>query len=165
MYNQFEDQDERNAFLPPEFRNQTKAQIYSTLNNQYLLPAKDSRGVSKRYLARVHSNEVFRVGKIAILQFEATLVPEDVQKHNFLNVSIMVARLNQLLQLLHLPQLGFDAGNYPDEEWVLRIIRYIDGYNILGFYKRAIRNFQRPNILAAEVYVDSDYQCGSQGSC
>lgn len=151
MFNHFEEHDERNAYLPPELRNQTKAQIYSALSTQYLLPAKDSRGVSKRYLARVFTHEVFRVGKVALLQFEATLTPEELQKHNFLSVSIMVAKSNQLLLMLNQPQLGFEAGSFPDESWMIRIIRFIDGYNILGFYKRPVNNFRRPNILASEV--------------
>ena len=66
-------------------------------------------------------------------------------------LSIIVERLNMLLQQIALPQLGFAEGIYPEESWVMRVVRYIDRVNLLGCYVRGIRNVVEPNIPAMRV--------------
>lgn len=137
--------------LPPEVRNQSKSQLYSATAFTFFLPSKHSRATSKLYLHRVQTNQVFRVTRQAILEFESRLQPDECVRVSFLNIPMVVARLNRLLVQLGLPDLSFTATTMPDDDWVFRVVRFVDQNNLLGCFKRAVRNAQPPNIMAATM--------------
>ena len=52
--------------------------------------------------------------------------------------SQLVAKLNSLLAETNRPNIGFDLGMVPEEDWLVRITRYVDRGNILGVFLEAI---------------------------
>ena len=63
---------------PAEIRQLTKSQLYKLLAAEWILPNKDSRGVTREYLAGVYLNQLFRVGRLELQQFEARLMFDDL---------------------------------------------------------------------------------------
>lgn len=151
MHNNFEVEQGHHPDIPEEYRVQSKAKIYQNLSQTYFLPDKDSRGLSKLYLARVHRNMVFRVNRQVLLQYECGLQQDETLKTSFLNLGLLMSRMNLLLQQLAQPQLGFDQNTLPDENWLLRICRFIDRTNILGAFRRGVRDAIDPLIPASEM--------------
>jgi hypothetical protein len=72
-------------------------------------------------------------------------------KSSFINVGLLVRRLDVLLQQTGRLPLGFEQTALPDEDWLLRLVRFIDRTNILGAYRRAVRNSQPPDIPASQM--------------
>ena len=123
---------------PAEIRQLTKSQLYKLLAAEWILPNKDSRGVTREYLAGVYQNQLFRVGRLELQQFEARLLFEDLARNSFFNMSVVLERLIALMTQLGLPPLGFNENVNPDETWVCRIARYIDQWNILRIFRRRV---------------------------
>lgn len=136
---------------PLALRHLTKNQIYTRLSNEFILPAKDSRAVSRAYLCSIHQGTVFRVERHLMLQFEANLQMDELARGPAQNVTLVIERTNGLLRQLQRQQLGFAPGCYPDEGFLFRIVRYIDRTNLLGIFRRAVREAIAPNILANQV--------------
>ena len=67
------------------------------------------------------------------------------------DLGIIVDRTDALVAQLRLPQMGFAKGCYPDESWLMKIVRFIDSNNLLGFFVRAIHNAFEPKIAAMQV--------------
>ena len=137
--------------LSPEVRNQSKSQLYSVNAFTFFLPSKHSRATSKLYLYRVQTNQVFRVMRQQILEFESRLQPDECVRVSFMNIPMVVARLNRLLVQQGLQELSFTATTMPDDDWVFRVVRFVDQSNVLGCFKRGVRNSQPPNVLAATM--------------
>lgn len=136
---------------PHELRQLTKSQIFKNLSLDYFLPQKESRAVSRTYLSRVHQNQVYRIERVALLQFEAILQEDELARAANQNVTILIERADSLLRQLGQRELGFLPGTYPDEGWLYRIIRFIDPSNLLCIFRRAVRNTVPPAIIASRV--------------
>lgn len=142
---------ENRANEPELFRPLTKHAIYKLLSNEFLLPAKDSRAVTRGYLSAVYRNEVFRVNRVDILTFEARLTTEDLVRTSFSCLLTSIDRLSRLLELQNHRGLGFRGSSLPDECWLYRIARFVDAYNLLGLFRRRIPNAPRPDIDASTM--------------
>lgn len=136
---------------PAELRMLSKGQIFKMLSSEWAIPAKESRGVSRAYLVNVYRGEVYRVGRIHLQTFEAALTPGDMTRSTFFSMSVAYERLSNLMQILNLAPLGFSLTNLPDEAWFLRIVRYVDQYNILRVFRTRVPQAQRPLIAPARV--------------
>lgn len=132
---------------PAQIREWSKSKLYSELSETYLLPSKESRGVTRSYLVRVFTNQVYRVERVAILQFETHLTVHELKKAVFFNVNLLVDRLERLMAQLNLPALGFGDGTAPEEDWFRRILRYVDPTNILQGFKLPVHGYQTPHIF------------------
>ena len=115
MFNEVEHVDEDR---PAELRGLSKNQLYKLLNNEYLLPCKESRGVTSVWLVGVYRNQFFRVRRQDIQVFEATLSLEEAAKNSFFNLGAVMDRLRLLMPVLHLNPLGFADHVNPDEPWL-----------------------------------------------
>lgn len=147
MLNQPEEPQAR-AGEDPETRNMTKSQIFKLLSGTYFLPTFDSRALSRSYLLQVRRHAIFRIERHALLQFEATLELEHHAKKGSHNLTILVERLETLLQQLGERPLGFRPGCYPEECWVHRVVRFVDRSNLLEVFKLPIPGAIDPAILA-----------------
>lgn len=137
----------------PETKALTKSQLYKLLASTYSLPSPDSRATSRSLLLRIRQNEVFRVERQVLLQFEANLALEDLVRQGSHNMTILVEKLTILLDQLGERPLGFLPGNYPEESWLYRVIRFVDQGNLLGVFKRSIPGAHVPDILASRMYA------------
>lgn len=77
----------------PETKALTKSQLYKLLASTYSLPSPDSRATSRSLLLRIRQNEVFRVERQVLLQFEANLALEDLVRQGSHNMTILVEKL------------------------------------------------------------------------
>ena len=143
--------DVGNANEPAEIRGLSKCKLYKLLSNTYMLPCKESRGVTREYLVEVYRNTVFRVNRNEIQQFEANLMLDEQLKNSFFNLGVVMDRLALLMNILHFLPLGFNDHVKPDEAWISRVARFVDPFNILRVFRRRVRNAARPAITAARV--------------
>lgn len=135
----------------PETRNLSKSQLYKILAATFVLPASDSRAVSRSYLLRVRRDQVFRIDRHELLQFEADLEVRHHTKKGYHNLTILLERFAMLLEQLGFRELGFTPGNYPEESWVYRAVRFTDRSNILDVYRLPVPNAVEPDILSTRV--------------
>lgn len=129
------DQDRRNK-EPIEIRNQTKTQLYDLLKSKYILPDRESRGVSRQYLVAVYEGLVMRVERGVLLSFEANLDLSHLVKAGPVSISTVLRKLDTLQYQISARPLGFPDSGLPDEEWLWRIARYLDTNNILGLFRK-----------------------------
>jgi hypothetical protein len=136
---------------PMAIRQWTKTKLYEHLNDTYLLPAKESRGVTRSYLVGVYTDRVYRVERSTMLQFESRITLAEQKKSVFYNVSLLVERLDRLLDQLGQNQLGFPEGSIPEEQWFTRVLRFADQNNILGGFRLPIRDAPVPELFSARA--------------
>lgn len=128
-----------------KFEGLKKKAIYKELSEKYLLPEFSCRAISKTYLAGVDEGIYYRVQRSSILEFESKL--PWLEKHRAIQipVSAIVERLSRFLSKIGKSELGFKPGCFADERWLLRVIRFEDRYNILGFFRTRAPGAQKPN--------------------
>lgn len=125
---------------PEEIRQLTKGQLFDQLSSRLYLPEKNSKGVNRRYLVGVYTNEFFNVETLVIKRFELDLTPGQLKKAPYVNLCDLYTKLSQVLTEMRRSPLGFAPGIVPEEKWLLRVTRYIDQQNITGTFFEAIPN-------------------------
>lgn len=133
---------------PEAIRHLKKKALYKQLSEQWLLPDENSKGVNRAYLVAVYNARVFRASLLDYKRFEIELTPRQLKKTPFLNTADAYVKMERLLAELALPGLGFEIGAFPEDNWLYKIIRYVDRNNATGVYLEPIRNARVPD----EVY-------------
>jgi hypothetical protein len=136
---------------PPEIREWSKTKLHAHLSEQFCLPSRESRGVTRTYLVLVYQNQAFRITRQELLQFESTLTPAENRKTPFYCVSLLYERLNLLLPMLGLLPFAFPENCLPEEDWFSRILRWADRFNVLEAFQRRINGAPPPHIFAARA--------------
>ena len=121
---------------PEVLRKLSKHAIFKLLASTYILPEEHCRAVNRRYLVRVYSNEVFRLNRLTLLDFESRLTLEEQVRSSNQSVANLVEKANRILNDHNELQLGFEGNCLPDEHWIYRVVRYIDPYNVTGSFKK-----------------------------
>ena len=107
-----------------------KSELYRDLMELYHLPDIHAKGVTKEYLMRVKNKQVFTVERV---QIQSYLVKESCQKRILryqFRTEVEYERLNALLRSRNKYELGFDTTKgYPNEKWLMEVIRYCDPLN------------------------------------
>ena len=135
--------DER-ANEPEVLRKLSKHAIYKLLSATYILPDENCRAVNRRYLVRVYSHEVFRLPRLTLLEFESRLTLEEQIRSSCQSVANLVEKVDRILADNDQPRLGFEGNTLPDEQWIFRLIRYVDPFNTTGTFKRRVAGAPRP---------------------
>ena len=133
---------------PQETRELSKSKMYQILAEQYLLPDKDSKGVSRSYLVKVWRNMVYRVPRKAILEFESRLALDETRKQPFYTLSLLSERFDRFLLSLGMRPLGFGEFTCPEENWYSRVLRYVDDFNCLEAFQKRVAGASRPPVFA-----------------
>jgi hypothetical protein len=144
--------ENNNDDLPPEFRGITKTSLYNGLVNEVLLPPLESKGVNKRYLVRVATNQIFRLNLLDFKRFEITLLPRHWKKQVYLNLGVLFRKLTLLMGERNLPELGFIEQNIPSEEYLIKVCRYIDQENITEAFLESCPNPTIVNSLSRQIH-------------
>lgn len=119
---------------PEETKRLSKTQLYSMISELYFTPSRESKGVCRRWLLSQHLGLSWRVELSTIKRFEAELPARLLKKVCLTNLGDLTSRLNMLLTERGLPTLGFQDHVIPEEEWLIRVCRFIDQSNILGAF-------------------------------
>ena len=115
-------------------RNLKKKAIYKMLAETYLMPDKSSKGVNRRYLARVFQGTALRILIMEYKRFEVELTPAQLKKAPFICTGDVYLKLVSLLQEMKLDPLGFDESFYPEDTWLYKVVRVIDRSNATSTY-------------------------------
>lgn len=129
---------------PPELRSLTKTQVYRNLSILYLLPSAKSSCITRKYLAKVHREEVYTPKRSEILSFESILVPVDTLKVRAYTLGVLLSILEKLLLTKKIKSLGLDPTSPPDEQWVLRVLRFQDPTNVCEIFKGTVSTSMNP---------------------
>ena len=133
--------DRGHAHEDAETRDLDKRQLYNMVSNHSFLPPITTKGVTRDYLVRAYRNEVFLVRIFDLKHFEVDLTPAMTKRAGIPNNSLLVRKIDGLLDSRGLPRLGFDDFEPPDEvafadqNWLYRVARFIDHHNILQFFE------------------------------
>ena len=131
--------DQRQSDEEADTRRLEKKDLYEMVVMEWYLPPYQSRGVTRDYLLKVHRNRVFRISHPEIKRFEVDLTPEHQKKVQGMGHSILIRKLNLLLQLTGRNPLGFDEYDMPDQTWLHRVARVIDPTSLTEFFQVAVR--------------------------
>jgi hypothetical protein len=123
-----------NANEPEAIRNLKKKALYKLLNDRFLLPEENSKGVNRQYLVGVYTGALYRIDLMEYKRFEIELTPAQLKKTPFLNTADAYVKLSRLLEELGLSPLGFDIGAFPEDTWLYKVIRFVDRNNATGVY-------------------------------
>ena len=130
----------------------TKKTLYSRISETYFLPSLQSTGLNRKYLEKVQEGTVFRVETMELNRFLAELKPKQLRKAPFTCKSQAYSKMNRLLQEMGKPGLSFEEGQLPDGEWLYRVARFIDPWNVCGIFTVALKTI--PNIEVDSFKVE-----------
>lgn len=117
--------------------NLSKNELYELVNEIYMVPPVNSKGVTREYLLKVRDGSVFRVTLIDYKQFEFNLDKAHSKKIAVINNALLVKKLNILLKEREQPELGFNEFDLPEQNWLFKVARYIDRTNLLEIFLSA----------------------------
>jgi hypothetical protein len=143
---------------PQAIRALSKKELYKLLSETYFLPDVASKGVNRRYLARVYTGENYRVETLAIKRFEAEILPQHSKTTPFVSPQDLMQKVDRLLLETNQRTLGFAAGLVPEEKWLIRIARHFDQLNLTGVFAGAIPN-------APQLQTDSARMLRAKRNC
>ena len=138
--------DKKTNYEKPATNTITKKAMYSRLSETYYLPPLLSTGVNKKYLGKVQEGNVFRVEIIVLNKFLAELKPNQVRKSLFTCKFQAYSKVDRLLREIGKPGLGFDKGLVPDGEWLYKVARFIDPWNVCLLFKAFLQPVPKTNI-------------------
>ena len=113
----------------------TMMEMWREISGDLHLPDPKSKGCTKEYLKLVAANKVYRVERVKIQQYLVQETPQRrILKYQW-RTDVEYARLDVYLKSLGKKPLGFDIKRgYPNEKWLMEIVRYEDPLNILDVY-------------------------------
>jgi len=131
-----EPETNRNPKTKPQL---SKKKVYERLQDDFLLPPSDCRGVTHAYLVKVAKGEVFTVDRRDIARFLADLKPYQLKRAPHCCRYEAFYKLEVLLKERGLPPLGFDDDQVPDGGWLYPVLRYVDQENLSGVFAKALK--------------------------
>ena len=139
-----------------ETKDLSKHKIYSRLNEQYLLPPEESKGVCRSWLLQIWHGHVFRVGLRDFKTFEVSVTSAHMKRNGLTNLMHLMLRINGLLKSRGQKTLGFHEFTVPDEKWLCKIARYVDHSNVLEFFQLPVTPISR---LSADMSPSEQIHC------
>ena len=136
-------------------KNLSKNELYELVAEDYVLPPVSSKSVTREWLLKVRSGEVFRITHLEYKNFEFTLNKSHSRKVGIINNALLVKKLNDLLEDRGEPELGFTEFDLPEQNWLFKIARYIDKTNLLEFFESAPE--QEPPLTDSSPLVSRIY--------
>lgn len=129
----------------------TKKAMYSRLAETYYLPPLLSTGVNRKYLEKVEEGTVFRVEIIVLNKFLAELRPNQVRNSTFTCKFQAYSKVDRLLREMGKKGLGFDEGLVPDGEWLYKVARFIDPWNVCLLFKAFLEPAPKTNVDSFKI--------------
>ena len=99
----------------PETRDLTKKQLYNMLSPTIALPPLSSKGMTREQLIKSHRREVFTVSNIDLKHFEVELTLGQTKRAGMPNNSLLVQKLDELLESRGELPTGYDKQEPPEE--------------------------------------------------
>lgn len=130
--------DDRQSDEDATTRGLEKKDLYEMVAKTYFLPPFASRGVTREYILKVNSDQVFRVTTNELRHFEVDLTSEMQRKVLGLTNAILVRKLNHLLRLRGQNPLGFTEYDVPEQAWLHRVARFIDQTSLTEFFEAPV---------------------------
>jgi hypothetical protein len=127
-----------------------KKTLYSVLADEYFLPPRESRGVTKAYLDKVKDGMVFKVETLTLNRFLAELRPSHLKRSVYTCKFEAYSKIDKLLVEREALRLGFEEGQIPDGTWLYKVARYLDQANLCGLFEVALHP-------AGEGQTDSEW--------
>jgi hypothetical protein len=78
----------------------------------------------------VYRNEVLRLAKIDVLNFWNGLPAQAQATTSFFSAEVAFMKLDALRVEENMPVLGITASNMPDQDWIIKVLRFIDRRNV-----------------------------------
>lgn len=119
-------------------KNLDKHELYAVVTKTYMLPPVCSKGITREYLLQVNEGDAFRVTHRDHKEFEFRLEKEQQRKVGVVNNALLVRKLNLLLRMHNVKELGFTEYNLPDQNWLYKVARYIDRTNMLECFAQPV---------------------------
>ena len=109
----------------------TKMDMWREISGYLHLPDPKSKGCTKEYLKLVAANKVYRVERVKIQQYLVQETPQRRMLKYQWRTDVEYPRMENYWQTLGRNKLGFDlTRGYPNEKWLMEILRYEDPANL-----------------------------------
>lgn len=125
---------------PVQIRGFKKQAAYDIVAHEWFLPAATSKCLTRHYLAQVCLHQVFRSPKTDVLNFWNALPANAQGLATFFSAEIAFLKLERLVQDIGGAVLGITIGNMPDQDWIVKLLRFIDRFNMSCMFKAACPN-------------------------
>ena len=123
---------------PTDLKDLSRSKIYKLLAEDYYLPEKTCRAITRDYLIGIHTGQYFRIRLPDLKRFMADITPKLLKRTAHTTNHEVVEKLNALLKENNLLTLGFRNGNLPDSEWLNQVARYIDPCNAADLFEHPV---------------------------
>lgn len=120
----------RNANEPPEIRDLNKDDAHKFVAHDWGIPALNSKSISRDYLGRVIRAQVYRVPALELNAFWLAQPMPAQTISAFYSNELAFMKIEALLAAGHQLPTGLNANNLPDQQWIVRVLRFIDRKNI-----------------------------------
>lgn len=138
---------------PEEVRHLTKKLMHARLAEDWYLPDKNCRGVTRQYLVGVFRGNIFRINFYEMQRFLADLHKDQLKRVPYMNSADIKAKVEVQLQEQNFPPLGYAANIIPEEEWLVNVARWLDQPNNCAIFLHPINNPQVLNTLTQQMKV------------
>ena len=122
----------------PDTKDIKKKKFYQIISSKWMIPPITSRGVDRKYLLKVHRNEVYRIDAEQYRIFNFNITSEQVKKTTVMSSALLVKKLDNYLALVSSKPLGFSVSDPPDQTWLYKVVRFVDRFNFIEAYKTYI---------------------------
>lgn len=113
----------------------SRSKLYDRLAQEYYLPCRGSRAITRDYLLGVESDRYFRVENRDMKLFLAEVSPKTLKRSLCTHNREVAEKVDALLREHGLPCLGFGQGLLPDSKWLTEVARYVDPRNAAGLFE------------------------------
>jgi hypothetical protein len=126
------------AHEPILLKDLSRSTIYKMLAEEYFLPERTCRAITRDYLVGVHTGQYFRIKLQDLKRFMADITPRLMKRTVYTTNHETVEKLNALLRENSLPTLGLRNGNLPNTEWLNQVARFIDPCNAADLFEHPV---------------------------
>lgn len=129
----------------------SKKKLFDKVSSKHLMPGLKSKACTRLYLTKAYKGEVFLVKLEDIALFEAQNIASVPLRAPGLNVLVITQLVDALLRKLGKKTLGFTETTLPEEDYILRICRYVDQNNVLDVFMAGSPKAQPLTILPQKM--------------
>lgn len=136
---------------PEALRFLTKKDIHARLSEEWFLPDKNCRGVTRQYLIGVYRDTYFRLGLFDMQRFLAELNKDALKRVPYENSADIKAKVEVQLAEQGFRPLGYAPHIIPEEDWLVKVARYLDQTNNCAIFLHALDGGVTPNTVTQQM--------------
>lgn len=124
---------------PAAFHGRDKKQIHTEFSGRLFMIHYACKANTRQYLVQVALEQVYLVERQEMEHFWADLSDDERGVTPYFSAAVAFRRLQEMLANQNQLPLGMTADKLPDEEWIIKMLRFVDRKNITATFKRRVQ--------------------------